>query len=827
MSRPFRLALPSKGRMHAPAVELARAAGVEVEANGRALYTHCSQWDIEVLFARSDDIPAWAADGAVEAAVAGRNQLIESGSDALELLPLGFGRCRLELAVANASPVQRAGDLDGCRVATAYPSTTAPLLRRCGRRRAGGRRSTARSSWRRGWTRRRPIVRPGLQRRDAAPERPARDRDGARVGGRAAGPAGPRRAPAGDRAVAGDGDGERDRRPRQALPDAERAGRLAAGGDRPAAGARVADGAAAGAHRHARRARCGRPPARWSSCWARCAAPARPASSCCRSRTWSRDDQRRIWQTSSRTAGRRAGSSAIPDGTPVIRLDQNTQPRPPRVVRGRGGVAGERRGQPLSRLALPAAARGDRRVRGLPGRPGRGHGGRRRGAVLCALLALSPRRHGLRAAALLRRSTRVPRALAGGVLADRARGSAADLGLLARTTPPARTRPATCPTPDGGLVVIDQAYLEFGGTDLSGLARERDDVVVVRTLSKAFALAGARVGYMLAPPADGGASSRRSGRPAASPASRGALRRAGAGRGPRTRCEARRGRDGGRAGADARRRCAASAGRSPRRPHELPVRRPGRADRAVDRRGCWARGSSCARSTRCPTACGSRSAPRAENDRVLEALGLAAPARGGRRRRAPAAVERPTRETRIDVEWTLDGTGRSQVTTGIGFLDHMLTALAFHSLTDLRLSCIGDLWVDEHHTVEDVAIALGQALDRALGDRAGIVRYGDARAPLDEALCHATVDLGGRGLLARRPAAARRPRGRAAGQPGAALRRLAVAGGPDGDPPRRARRTTTTTWSRRPSRRWRWRCARRSRATPAGPASLPSTKGAM
>ena len=113
MSRPFRLALPSKGRMHAPAVELARAAGVEVEANGRALYQHCSQWDIEVLFARSDDIPAWAADGAVETAVAGRNQLIESGTDALELLPLGFGRCRLELAVANASPVQGAADLDG------------------------------------------------------------------------------------------------------------------------------------------------------------------------------------------------------------------------------------------------------------------------------------------------------------------------------------------------------------------------------------------------------------------------------------------------------------------------------------------------------------------------------------------------------------------------------------------------------------------------------------------------------------------------------------------------------------------------------------------
>jgi ATP phosphoribosyltransferase len=124
MSRPFRLALPSKGRMHAPSVALARDAGIEVEANGRALYTHCSQWDIEVLFARSDDIPTWAADGAVEAAIAGRNQLVEAGFEGLELLPLGFGRCRLELAVAAGSPVKSAADLAGARVATAYPRTT-------------------------------------------------------------------------------------------------------------------------------------------------------------------------------------------------------------------------------------------------------------------------------------------------------------------------------------------------------------------------------------------------------------------------------------------------------------------------------------------------------------------------------------------------------------------------------------------------------------------------------------------------------------------------------------------------------------------------------
>jgi imidazoleglycerol-phosphate dehydratase len=86
------------------------------------------------------------------------------------------------------------------------------------------------------------------------------------------------------------------------------------------------------------------------------------------------------------------------------------------------------------------------------------------------------------------------------------------------------------------------------------------------------------------------------------------------------------------------------------------------------------------------------------------------------------------------------------VATGIGMLDHMLTALAAHSLMDLELRCTGDLWVDEHHTVEDVAIVLGATIDRALGERAGIRRFGDARAPLDEAVAHAVVDLGGRGI---------------------------------------------------------------------------------
>jgi imidazoleglycerol-phosphate dehydratase len=137
-----------------------------------------------------------------------------------------------------------------------------------------------------------------------------------------------------------------------------------------------------------------------------------------------------------------------------------------------------------------------------------------------------------------------------------------------------------------------------------------------------------------------------------------------------------------------------------------------------------------------------------ENDELLAALGAedaSAPEAAGTR---AAAAARQTAETDIRCRVVLDGTGRAAVATGIGMLDHMLTALAAHSLIDIELHCTGDLWVDEHHTVEDVAIVLGQALDAALGDRAGIARFGDARAPLDEALAHATVDLGGRGVAA-------------------------------------------------------------------------------
>ena len=109
-----------------------------------------------------------------------------------------------------------------------------------------------------------------------------------------------------------------------------------------------------------------------------------------------------------------------------------------------------------------------------------------------------------------------------------------------------------------------------------------------------------------------------------------------------------------------------------------------------------------------------------------------------------ATVRRATSETRIECTLTLDGTGVAAVETGLGFLDHMLSALAKHARLDLTLRCSGDLEIDDHHTVEDCALVLGQALDECLGDRAGIARFGSAYAPLDEALARAVVDLSGR-----------------------------------------------------------------------------------
>ena len=112
-----------------------------------------------------------------------------------------------------------------------------------------------------------------------------------------------------------------------------------------------------------------------------------------------------------------------------------------------------------------------------------------------------------------------------------------------------------------------------------------------------------------------------------------------------------------------------------------------------------------------------------------------------------AEVSRKTGETEITAWLNLDGVGRANATTGVGFFNHMLALLSKHSLVDLSLTAKGDLEVDAHHTVEDTGIVIGQALDRALGERAGIRRYGSSAVPMDEALAEAAVDLGGRPYL--------------------------------------------------------------------------------
>jgi imidazoleglycerol phosphate dehydratase HisB/histidinol-phosphate/aromatic aminotransferase/cobyric acid decarboxylase-like protein len=296
-----------------------------------------------------------------------------------------------------------------------------------------------------------------------------------------------------------------------------------------------------------------------------------------------------------------------------------------------------------------------------------------------------------------------------------------------------------------GLVVIDQAYVEFGGRDLSPLVRERTNTVVVRTFSKAFALAGARIGYILAPPEI----ARRLDaiRPPASISSFSvalagiAIREAGEMRARAAATVAERDRM-----ATALRSAGLGVHGSCANFLLVDLSEPAApVSKRLLEQGLVVRTFA---DPLLATHLRISPATPADDDVLLAALGARAetaePPAGTR----IGAAERRTAETDVRCRVVLDGSGRSAVATGIGMLDHMLTALSTHSLIDLELTCTGDLWVDEHHTVEDVAIALGQALDDALGDRAGIARFGDARAPLDEALAHATVDLGGRGVAA-------------------------------------------------------------------------------
>ena len=296
-----------------------------------------------------------------------------------------------------------------------------------------------------------------------------------------------------------------------------------------------------------------------------------------------------------------------------------------------------------------------------------------------------------------------------------------------------------------GLVVVDQAYLELGGDDLSGLVDTHDNLIVTRTFSKGWALGAARVGYAIAQPALAGALD------ALRPP--GSLSSWSAAVAELACAEVDEMRDRCRAIVTERQRLAEgmrTAGVEVLADEGNFVLARGPVD---DTFGALAAQACAVRMLPDPALAGlfrTTVGGPAANDRLLRALaglaGGAAPAEPPPLPARRGEVHRHTRETSIDLRLGLGGSGRSSITTGLGFLDHMLGALAFWSLCDLELRCHGDLWVDPHHTIEDCAIALGEAFDQALGDRSGLRRFGSAKAPLDEALAEATVDLSGRGI---------------------------------------------------------------------------------
>jgi histidinol-phosphate aminotransferase len=281
-------------------------------------------------------------------------------------------------------------------------------------------------------------------------------------------------------------------------------------------------------------------------------------------------------------------------------------------------------------------------------------------------------------------------------------------------------------TAPGTVVVCDEAYLEYGARSAAPWVDELPNLVVLRTLSKAFGLASLRVGYALGHPETAALlTERRAPAPIAGPSAR----------------------------------IAAAALRNPR----LGDVEEAIVERERMRAALLAAGYDCppvaanfvfAHSEEALALAGRlealgivvRSFPDgiratvrrpSENDVLLRALGAEPGPAAGRE----ATVLRTTTETALRLTLGLDGTGRARVATGIGFLDHLLTLLAFHGGFDLELAAGGDLEVDDHHTVEDVVAALGTALAQALGTREGVARYGSATVPMDEARALAAVDL--------------------------------------------------------------------------------------
>jgi histidinol-phosphate aminotransferase/imidazoleglycerol-phosphate dehydratase/histidinol-phosphatase len=280
-------------------------------------------------------------------------------------------------------------------------------------------------------------------------------------------------------------------------------------------------------------------------------------------------------------------------------------------------------------------------------------------------------------------------------------------------------------------LAVDEAYYEYAGETAAPLLE--DGVVVIRTFSKAFGLAGGRVGYALADRDTAQELNRRQS-PAPISTLSAALAFAALADPPDVSAQV-----------EERERVARglrALGLEPLPSHTnflfVPVETPEELGAALLRSGLVVRVF--------PDGIRASVRDAEDDDRLLEGIARAldrpAPvaAEGGRRVRHV----RSTAETRVRVRVALDGASRVRVATGAGLYDHFLEQLAFHAGFDLVLEAAGDLESGEHHTAEDAAIALGEALDRALGDRRGIARFGDAVVPMDDALARAAVDLGGR-----------------------------------------------------------------------------------
>jgi histidinol-phosphate aminotransferase len=274
------------------------------------------------------------------------------------------------------------------------------------------------------------------------------------------------------------------------------------------------------------------------------------------------------------------------------------------------------------------------------------------------------------------------------------------------------------------IVVVDEAYVEYGARSCASAVEELENLVVVRTLSKAFGLASLRVGYALAHPDTAALlTERRAPAPIAGPSAAiaaAALREPRLGDVEATVLERERFRAA----------LVAAGYDSPPTATNFVLLRTDEplADR-LEAQGIVVRSfpGAIRMTVRRPS----------ENDVVLRALGAEPGTAPGRE----ATIRRTTTETALRLTVSLDGSGRTRVETGIGFLDHLLTLFAFHAGFDLELLAAGDVEVDEHHTVEDVHAALGAAIAEALGPREGVARYGSAVLPMDEARATAAVDL--------------------------------------------------------------------------------------